>query len=86
MYSFFYLDPSILDGPTWHGSSFLELDKAVVCVITQRNINEGLPRQPFCFFDDSTDVGNLISGSLSFLNPASTSGSSCIAEAWLGEF
>ena len=26
-------DPSILDGPTWHGSSFLELDKAVVCVI-----------------------------------------------------
>ena len=23
-----------------------------------------------CFFDDPTDVGNLISGSLSFLNPA----------------
>ena len=23
-----------------------------------------------CFFDDPTDVGNLISGSLPFLNPA----------------
>ena len=30
-----------------------------------------------CFFDDSTDVGNLISGSsVFFLNPAQTSGSS----------
>ena len=24
----------------------------------------------FCFFDDSTDTGNLISGSFAFLNPA----------------
>ena len=29
-----------------------------------------------CFFDDPADVGNLISGSLPFLNPALTSGSS----------
>ena len=29
-----------------------------------------------CFFDDQTDVGNLISYSSAFLNPASTSGSS----------
>ena len=29
-----------------------------------------------CFFDDLTDVGNLISVSLPFLNPAGTSGSS----------
>ena len=29
-----------------------------------------------CFFDDPEDVGNLISGSSAFLNPASTSGSS----------
>ena len=29
-----------------------------------------------CFFDDPTDVGNVISGSSTFLNPAGTSGSS----------
>ena len=29
-----------------------------------------------CFFNDPTDVGNLISGSSAFLNPPSTSGSS----------
>ena len=29
-----------------------------------------------CFFDDSSDVGHLISGFLPFLNPAQTSGSS----------
>ena len=29
-----------------------------------------------CFFDDQADVGNLISGSLSFLNPAWISGNS----------
>ena len=29
-----------------------------------------------CFFYDPTDVGNLISGSSAFLNPAWTSGSS----------
>ena len=28
-----------------------------------------------CFVDDPADVGNLISGSLPFLNPARTSGS-----------
>ena len=41
-----------------------------------------------CFFHDAADVGNLISGPLPFLKPASTPGSygSRIAEAWLGEF
>ena len=34
-----------------------------------------------CFFDDPADVGNLISGSSAFSKT-----SSCIAEAWLGEF
>ena len=38
-----------------------------------------------CFFSDPADVGNLISGSSAF-NPAWTSGSSRIVEAWLGEF
>ena len=42
-----------------------------------------------CFFDDSADVGNLISGSSAFsktsLNIWKVHGSR-IAEAWLGEF
>ena len=41
------------------------------------------------FFDDPTDVGNLISGSSAFsktsLNQLEVHGS-CIADAWLGEF
>ena len=43
-----------------------------------------------CFFDDSADVGNLISGSSAFsktsLNIYLEVHGSCIAEAWLGEF
>ena len=35
-----------------------------------------------CFFDNPTDVGNLISGSSSFLNPAWTSGSSHLIYCW----
>ena len=42
-----------------------------------------------CFFDDRTDVGNLISGSSAFskiqLEHLEVHGS-CIAEGWLGEF
>ena len=42
-----------------------------------------------CFFDDPTDVGNLISGSSAFskssLNHLEVLGS-CTVEAWLGEF
>ena len=42
-----------------------------------------------CFFDDPTDVGNLISGSSAFsknqLEHQGVHGSR-IAEAWLGEF
>ena len=45
-----------------------------------------------CFFDDPTDVGNLISGSsdfsktnLKFKTNLEVQGS-CTAEAWLGEF
>ena len=41
-----------------------------------------------CFFDDPTDVGNLISGSSAFsiqLEYLEIHGS-CIAEAWFGEF
>ena len=41
-----------------------------------------------CFFDDPTDVGNLISGSFAFLNPAEhleVLGKRTV-EAWLGEF
>ena len=42
-----------------------------------------------CFFDDSADVGNLVSGSSAFsktsLNIWEVHGSR-IAEAWLGEF
>ena len=34
------------------------------------------------FFDDPTDVGNLISGSSTFLNPAWTSGSSWFTYCW----
>ena len=41
-----------------------------------------------CFFDDPVDIGNLISASSAFLNPASVSGSShsCTVETWLGEY
>ena len=43
-----------------------------------------------CFFDDPTDVGNLISGSSAFsktsLNEHLDVHGSHIAEAWLGEF
>ena len=43
----------------------------------------------FCFFDDPTDIGNLISGSFalskSSLNNLEVHGS-CTVEAWLGEF
>ena len=35
-----------------------------------------------CFFNDPTDVGNLISGSSAFLNPAWTSGSSQFTYCW----
>ena len=40
------------------------------------------------FFDNPVDIGNLISASSAFSNPASISGSShsCTVEAWLGEF
>ena len=43
-----------------------------------------------CFFDDTRDVGNLISGSSAFLNPEhlehlEVHGSRTV-EAWLGEF
>ena len=41
-----------------------------------------------CFFDDLTDVGNLISGSSAFSNPLEhlEVHSSPTVEAWLGEF
>ena len=41
-----------------------------------------------CFFNDPMDVGNLISGSTAFLNPAWISGVHGLrtVEAWLGEF
>ena len=41
-----------------------------------------------CFFDDPTDVDNLISGSSALLNPAEylEVHGSCTVEAWLGEF
>ena len=41
-----------------------------------------------CFFDDSADVGKLISGSSTFSNQLEhlEVHSSCIAEAWLGDF
>ena len=41
-----------------------------------------------CFFDDPADVGSLISGSSAFSKQAEhlKVHSSCIAEAWLGEF
>ena len=35
-----------------------------------------------CFFDDPVDVGNLISGSSAFVNPAWTSGSSWFTYCW----
>ena len=42
----------------------------------------------FCFFNDPTDVGNLISGSSAFSKTASTSEvhGSCTVEAGLEEF
>ena len=39
-----------------------------------------------CFFDDPEDVGNLISGSLPFLNPHLEVHGSRTVETWLGEF
>ena len=41
-----------------------------------------------CFFDHPADVGNLISGSLFFLNPAEHLEvlSSCTFEAWRGGY
>ena len=39
-----------------------------------------------CFFDDSADVGNLISGSSAFSFEHLEVLGSRIAEAWLGEF
>ena len=41
-----------------------------------------------CFFDDSVDVGNLISGSSAFSKTRLNNEihGSCIVEAWLGEF
>ena len=41
-----------------------------------------------CFFDDPTDVGNLISGSSAFSKSSLNMEvlSSCTIEAWLGEF
>ena len=41
-----------------------------------------------CFVHDRVDVGNLISGSSAFSKTSLNVGvhSSCIAEAWLGEF
>ena len=36
----------------------------------------------YCFFDDPTDVGNLISGFFAFLNPAWISGSSQFMYCW----
>ena len=35
-----------------------------------------------CFFDDPTDVDNVISGSYAFSNPAWTSGSSWFLSCW----
>ena len=43
----------------------------------------------YCFFDDPADIGNLISGSSAFSENQLEHlevHSSCIAEAWLGEF
>ena len=39
-----------------------------------------------CFFDDPTDVGNLISGSSSFSETSLNIRKLMVAEAWLGEF
>ena len=42
-----------------------------------------------CFFDDLMDIGNLISGSSDFSKTSLKNlevHSSCVAEAWLGEF
>ena len=42
-----------------------------------------------CFFDGPADVGNLISGSSDFSKTSLKNlevHSSCVAEAWLGEF
>ena len=38
--------------------------------------------EPFCFFDDPVDVGNLISGSSAFSNLAWTSGRSWFMYCW----
>ena len=44
-----YHDPSVLDGPTWHGMahSFIELDKAVVHVIQQTAAHQAPPSLGF---------------------------------------
>ena len=39
-----------------------------------------------CYFDELTDVGNLISGSSALSKPSLNIWSSCTVEAWLGEF
>ena len=51
-----------------------------VCIVNKAEVHVFL--KVSCFFDDPVDVGNLISGSSAFLNPAWTSGSSWLMYSW----
>ena len=59
-----------------HSQSFGIVNKAEVDVFLE------LP----CFFNDPTDVGNLISGSSAFQLEHLELHGSCTVEGWLGEF
>ena len=59
----------------WHSHLFKNFPQFIVIhtvkgfgIVNKADIDVFLELS--CFFDDPTDVGNLISGSLPFLNPA----------------
>ena len=76
----------------WYSFSFKNFPQFVVIytvkgfgIINQAEVDAFLELS--CFFDDPTDVGNLISVSSVFSNTEHLEvHGSCIAEAWLGEF
>ena len=65
----------------WYSNFFKNFPQFVVIhtvnvfgIVTKAEVDVFLELS--CFLDDPTDIGNLISGSFAFLNPAYTSGSS----------
>ena len=77
----------------WYSQLFQKFPQFIVIHTVKgpgivNKVERGVFLKLSCFLNDPVNVGNLISGPLPFLKPASTPGSygSRIAEAWLGEF